>query len=208
MKFTLLYDGPLPAQTTRDSRVNYKQAIRTELHSQLVEVWKAKPVLAHYYDALMARRDLTPEIRYADNVNGRPSAYMVRHVRGNFNFLPLVSVGNKLLCELDILFLRKEPAGSLFTTNAAGDLDNRLKVLFDALRIPREAQELPATASPTADQDPFLCLLENDDLITAVRLESERLYDANAHRDRVRLVINVTVKTQVYSWDTIDIAND
>jgi hypothetical protein len=208
MKFTLLYDGPLPAQTTHDARVGHKHDIRTELHSQLVEVWKAKPVLAHYYEFLTARRELPPQERYADNVTGRPSAFMHRHVRGNFNFLPLVSAGNKLLCELDILFLRKEPAGSLFTTNAAGDLDNRLKVLFDALRIPKEAQELPAVANPTADQDPFMCLLENDDLITAVRLESERLYDANAHRDRVRLVINVTVKTQVYSWDTIDIAND
>jgi len=207
MKFTLLYDGPLPAQNSHDSRVTEKHAIRTELHSQLVEVWKTKPVLAHYYEVIMARQELAPEVRYG-SVDGQPSAFTTRQPRGNFNFLSLVNTGNKLLCELDILFLRKEPAGSLFTTNAAGDLDNRLKVLFDALRIPKEAQELPATANPTADQDPFLCLLENDDLITAVRLESGRLYDASAHRDRVRLVINVTVKTQVFTWDTIEIAND
>lgn len=206
MKFTLLYDGRLPAQNS--SSVDDKHSIRTQLHPQLVEVWKSKPVLAHYYEVLMARRELPAEVRYGDTVNGRPSAFIARQARGRFNFLPLVGTGNKLLCELNILFLRKEPAGSLFTTNAAGDLDNRLKVLFDALRVPKNAQELPENANPTPEQDPFFCLLENDDLITAVRLESERLYDANAPRDRVRLVINVTVKAQVFSWDTIEIAND
>ena len=157
MKFTLLYDGPLPAQNSHDSRVTEKHAIRTELHSQLVEVWKTKPVLAHYYEVIMARQELAPEVRYG-SVDGQPSAFTTRQPRGNFNFLSLVNTGNKLLCELDILFLRKEPAGSLFTTNAAA-IDNPLKVLFDALRIPKEAQELPATANPTADQDPFcVCL--------------------------------------------------
>lgn len=113
------------------------------------------------------------------------------------------------MCELDILFLRTEPPGSLFTTNKAGDLDNRLKVLFDALRIPQADSELPPAALPSIDEDPLFCLLENDNLITAVRLESERLlYAADTERDHVRLVIKVTVKAQQFAWSTIDIAND
>src|SRR5208283_5892091 len=115
MKFTLLYDRPLPAQNSGASRIDEKHAIRTQLHSQLVEVWRSKPVLAHYYDVLMARRELPPEARYGQS--GRPSAFITRRACGSFNFLPLVSSGNRLVCELDILFLRQEPAGSLFTTN-------------------------------------------------------------------------------------------
>ena len=207
MKFTLLFDGALPAQNPHDGRIDYKHSIRTELHSQLVEVWQSKTVLKHYYEAIMQRRDTAPEIASSQVLNGRQRGFMEQTVRGNFKFLPLVRAKNKLLCELDILFLRKEPAGSLFTTNAGGDLDNRLKVLFDALRIP-EVKELPADASPTADQVPFFCLLENDPLITAVRLESDRLYEADGKRDRVRLVIKVTVKAQVFDMDTLEFAND
>lgn len=53
MRFTILYDGPLPAQTSHDGRIDYKQKIRREFHRQLVEVWKSKPMLARYYEQFM-----------------------------------------------------------------------------------------------------------------------------------------------------------
>ena len=74
--------------------------------------------------------------------------------------------------------------------------------------MPQEGQEIPAEATPGATEDPFLCLLENDNLITAVRLESEKLSGPVSQRDRVRLVIRVTVKAQMFHWTTLDIAND
>jgi len=40
-----------------------------------------------------------------------------------------------------------------------------------------------------------------------VRLESERLYGTPTPKDRVRLVIKVTVKAQEYSHATLDIGN-
>jgi hypothetical protein len=207
MKFTLLYDGSLPAQTSHDARVEDKQRIRRELHSQLVDVWQSKPMLAKHIEAF---RKATPEQRaWTSNATHPDDAFFMQQFeRGNFKFVPLVTARTRLICELDILFLRAEPAGALFTTNKAGDLDNRLKVLFDALRVPQEAQEIPAGAIPDATEDPFLCLLENDNLITAVRLESERLYGPASQRDCVRLVIKVTVKAQQFSWNTLDIAND
>ncbi len=205
MRFTLLYDGPLPAQTNHDSRIEYKQRMRREFHRQLVDVWQSKPVLARYYDEFLK---LSPQERAATFQTPRPENIMVQSAIGAFNFVPLVFARLWLVCELDILFLRTEPPGSLFTTNKAGDLDNRLKVLFDALRIPQAASELPSGASPASGEDPMLCLLENDNLITAVRLESERLYGAEAQPERVRLVLKVTVKAQQFAWSTIDIAND
>ena len=45
MRFTLIYDGRLPAQSSHDTRVEAKQTIRRCFHEQLREVWDTKPVL-------------------------------------------------------------------------------------------------------------------------------------------------------------------
>jgi hypothetical protein len=57
---------------------------------------------------------------------------------------------------LDILFLRAEKPGSIFKVNSAGDLDNRLGVLFDALQLPKQLNQLPVDATPDAGERPFL----------------------------------------------------
>jgi len=46
-------------------------------------------------------------------------------------FLPLVRQSLSLVCKLDILFLRKEEPGGIITQS--GDIDNRLKTLFDGI---------------------------------------------------------------------------
>jgi hypothetical protein len=203
MRFTLIYDGSLPAQSAHDSRVAEKQAIRRQLHEQLLNLWQSKPILIHHYKSWLRMSK-----EQQDGAITNLGHFTVPFDRGAFRFIPLVTNRFKLVCELDILFLRAEPPGRLFTTNTGGDLDNRLKVLFDALRVPKGDNELPSTAVPGSDESPFFCLLENDDLITAVRLESERLYGTPTPKDRVRLVIKVTVKAQEYSHATLDIGND
>jgi len=125
--------------------------------------------------------------------------------RGKFRFLPLVTEAAYLVCELDILFLRQEAKGSV--VNQFGDLDNRLKVLFDALRMP-DPNEIPP-AITTLD-NPFFCLLENDSLITSFRITSEKLlenYEA-LNRSRVRLVINVIVKVFRLTSGNMSMAGD
>ena len=64
-----------------------------------------------------------------------------------------------LLCSLNILFLRRDIPGSALS---AGDIDNRIKTVIDALRRPRHANELAYHATPAADEDPFFRLLEDD----------------------------------------------
>jgi|SRR5438552_6206595 len=78
------------------------------------------------------------------------------------------------------------------------DIDNRIKVLFDALRLPtideirdfrREQHEVP-----------FLCLLEDDSLITELKVTTDRLLippmgSGNHISSDVHLVIHV--KTDV-----------
>jgi hypothetical protein len=130
------------------------------------------------------------EIR-AGNMSGQlhfPSATC-----GPFEFVPFVNRFMHLLCHLDILFMRREPAGRLFEGN---DLDNRIKTLFDALKVPGSMVELPAGDHPQNDDEkPFFSLVEDDSLISGFSIRTERLLEKkSAPPTDVRLIIDVTVK--------------
>lgn len=94
-------------------------------------------------------------------------------------------------CALDILFLRRDGPGSL--VKSGGDIDNRLKVLFDGLRMPQTCDEVCGdTAAP--DEDPFYCLLEDDKLISKVQVETNWLLTPagqGEHIHDVNLVVRV-----------------
>lgn len=57
-----------------------------------------------------------------------------RYASYGFNWLPLVREELGIAAALDILFLRRDAPGKII--GGGGDIDNRLKVLFDALRKP------------------------------------------------------------------------
>ena len=95
-----------------------------------------------------------------------------------------------LKCGLKILFLRKEPAGRVYQ---GGDLDNRLKTLFDALSVP-QIDQIPQNERSTSTSDPIYCLVEDDALITAVSVETHRLLaKPGASKYQVQLVVEVDV---------------
>ena len=74
-----------------------------------------------------------------------------------YNFVPLVTRDLELLCSIEILFLRFGDPGGVI--NRVGDLDNRLKTLFDALTMPRDAVQLGPFLVPGMDENPyFVCL--------------------------------------------------
>jgi hypothetical protein len=92
------------------------------------------------------------------------------------------------------LFLRRENPGELITKG--GDIDNRLKTLFDALRVPEHSSELGG-AVPEADENPFFCLMESDTLITDFHVTTDRLLlplQSSERETDVHLVINVKVR--------------
>jgi hypothetical protein len=107
-----------------------------------------------------------------------------------FRFLPLVHKNYCLACSLDILFLRKGGPGHLVTN---GDLDGRIKTLFDALQKPQQKNECGG-AIPTEDENPFFCLLENDKLISEIKVTTDQLLDYEGRflpNSSVHLVIGV-----------------
>ena len=87
-------------------------------------------------------------------VPNRMLEFADRYARCGYRFMPLISdwFFTGIPCSLDILFLRRDGPGSL--VKHGGDIDNRLKVLFDALRMPDTCDEVCGD-SPGPDEDPF-----------------------------------------------------
>ncbi|MGO9449973.1 MAG: hypothetical protein ACLQDV_02835 [Candidatus Binataceae bacterium] len=192
MRLTLTYEGPLHAASAGNTRNSEKHEIRRVFHRQLRDVWYDLPLK----DSIGRYRTLTREEREK-----------ILHAVGPYTFLPLVSRRLYAVAELDVLFLRREPAGGI--VNNAGDIDNRIKVLFDALRMPLDANEIPVDAQPTADEDVMCCLLEDDSLITAFRLESERLLGPLEpdRESNVKLVIRVSIKLQRLTYENLGLGD-
>ena len=109
--------------------------------------------------------------------------------------MPLITEELELLRGLDIPFLRSGRPGSVVWP---GDIDNRLKTLLDAMRIP-EAGESYTELSPAPDEGPFFCLLEDDKLITKVSADTDDILDplpgkTAIEQADVRPVITVSVR--------------
>lgn len=176
MKFRLVYEGKLPSSSKKGDKNEVKQDIRRYFHSQLSILWKQRPL---------------NQILVTDE-----------HERGvlkkikNFTFKPLVCDYVKTVAELDIVFLRPEEPGSIFSQS--GDIDNRIKTLIDGLRIPKE-NEIPQSDIPEKGENPFFCLLEDDKLITHLSVTTDRLLKHKNHQD-VFLMINVNILSTERTW--------
>jgi len=190
MEFRLTYQGSLfatqgdPQPNQRDKRADHKHDIRKEFHQQLKRLWEVTPFLHESDRQIQTAFDLGAEPHDIQTLSAKHSHY-------GFNFVPLVTEEIQLLCGLDILFLRPDKPGKLW----AGDIDNRIKTLIDALRIPT-ANERYDQRTPGPDESPFFCLLEDDQLISKLSVETDQLLEfvtLGGSLSDVRLVITVRV---------------
>jgi hypothetical protein len=62
------------------------------------------------------------------------------------------------------------------------------------LRIPKSANELAENEVPEEGETPFFCLLEDDDLVTGLSVQSDVLLDPSVNRNAVKLVVSVELK--------------
>lgn len=107
-----------------------------------------------------------------------------------------------LIANIDIIFLRSEPPGSIVTK---GDIDNRIKTLIDSLRKPAPS-EVPEDDAPKDDEIPyFYCLLEDDSLITSLAVTTDRLLEPVSDPSEVILLIHVHVKVSQATIDNISL---
>jgi hypothetical protein len=185
VEFRLVYQGPLPAASSGrgGTRRDIKHGIRKNIHQQLTKVWTQHPALSFRFEQRLSGQVDGPPIpfRIVDN-------WIAKYKRFGFNFLPLITEELGLACALDILFLRPDQPGMLI--DSTGDIDNRIKVLFDGLRMPRYADEVEGYA-PDAGEDPFFCLLEDDALINEVKITTDQMLVPAADENDVLLVIHV-----------------
>lgn len=163
MKFRLTYRGELYAR--KSATVEHIQAIRRDMHKQLKLLWQEKPLSELHSWLQTSEYKNSPE---RDDFISGDDISIVTEKKG-FQFASLVHSNLYAVAELDIIFLRPEPAGRIITR--AGDIDNRLKTLFDALQQP-ELDQIPKNDSPQEGEIPFFCLLEDDLLITACNITS------------------------------------
>ncbi|HVP49201.1 MAG TPA: hypothetical protein VMT32_21560 [Bryobacteraceae bacterium] len=181
MEFRLLYKGSLPS----NARPTVKHEIRKQFHKQLVQYWKEHPHLK----MLMGSGNVFGA-QFGDPENA-VTKLGKKFNRASHDFIPLVREQEETYCTLDILFLRRDTPGRIITSG--GDLDNRLKTLFDALKVPEGTSGLPAAPEPGFN--PIFCLLEDDKQITSLHVTTDRLLTPTEEQEQshVFLVIHVHV---------------
>jgi hypothetical protein len=189
--FCITYDGELKSAGSA-TRSAEKWTIRRQIHSQLAELWEVHPVLlgqaTMLYPVPETIRGLTGMDRTEAAKKLHREVLRTSIQTGGHNCIPLVRRSLFLTCSLNILFLRKEGPGALVASG--GDLDNRIKTLFDGLRMPT----LEEGRAEKADLDPLFCLLEDDALITDVVIRTDRLLSRpGSSSSEVRLIIDVDV---------------
>jgi hypothetical protein len=188
MKFHLIYSGDLlKSAGNNEHRTWEKHALRLHLHEQLKRLWETHPALKQYAAKTVEIGDNGERI-----IPPKPFLDYLAHgySRAGNGFIPLMTEANGLVCELDILLLRPEGPGQII--ESAGDIDNRIKTLIDALRIPNHASEMKKKAGDKPDPNPMFCLLQDDKLITRLAVTTDRLLFPETESGReVMLIIKV-----------------
>jgi hypothetical protein len=195
VEFRLIYKGRLPSQGSGGgSNVAEKHGIRRQFHLQLKELWRTNVVLERLTRPTPHTRKLiVPDLRDDESQQTTGLDWVLRdYSKFGYRFVPLINKKIGIACSLDILFLRRDGPGNLI--ESGGDIDNRLKVLFDGLRIPQYNSEVERFP-PQEGENPFFCLLEDDELITEVKVTTDRLLipmEKDEHVHDIHLVVHVT----------------
>lgn len=188
MDFVLRYRGPLASTGGPQD----KHRIRLAIHPQLATLCAKEPLFRQAQSDELHEGKLKGRQAEVPRPLGNMLFFFVR--LGGFRFVPLVHRPHKLVCGVDVTFLRREAPGAIVQ---GGDLDNRLKTLFDALRMPHDEAELAGVAPPGPD-DRVYCLLEDDSLITKVSVRTHQLLEpitAETGQSDVDLLLHVFVES-------------
>jgi hypothetical protein len=204
VEFHLSYQGPLPACNSNrdDAKSEYKQAIRIEFADQLRLHWNREWMLMNakhrgldVIPVVNRRAVVTELIRY------NKMHFLVEMC--GYRWLPIVTRANGLTCEIDVLLKRRSEPGEIFVSgDDGGDLDNRLKILLDALRMPLSPNECPGNQCGPGERDgqwiERVVVLEDDSLISKVTIEARQLNTepkSGQGSDWAEVDIKATLKT-------------
>ncbi|MCA1967765.1 MAG: hypothetical protein LDL42_01435 [Rhizobium sp.] len=175
MEFRLVFDGDLrPHQQIGLKEIN---KIRMELAPQLRGAWAYPPL-----SDVLHWKDQEPD---AVHLNCRTTIEGVL-------FIPIISAKTSLFAEIDVLLLRAQAPGRLISNH--GDIDNRLKTLLDALRVPSRDQVKKLKECNAFEDGPQYCLLEDDNLVTKLSVSTDRLLAEPNGSQRTLAVLSVRAR--------------
>jgi len=161
MRFRLHYRGPLHSNAS----ICRLQEIRRAIHPQLATLWDS------------------PALAFRKEEWSHPAKRQVwLRDRQSFQFIPLINQRLYSIAALHITLLRPGELGSVL--KKSGDVDNRLKTLFDALRVP-DSNQIPRDDVPQNGETPFFCLLDDDALVTEVAVITDRLLEPSENSNWV-----------------------
>lgn len=196
MRFHLVYNGKLAASSNSPKPAEVVR-IRQELSPQLANLWDTHPALqtlkqdgarplhgpAFIGDETgrqFGPREMVALGLYEDLCTPIPVA--------GASYMPLVRKSLDLSCEIDILFLRQQEPGDLISQG--GDIDGRIKLLLDALRMPTPQEQERATQQGGS----WFCLMESDTLVSRLNVDTDRLLiPRSTHPHEVHLVMEVSL---------------
>jgi hypothetical protein len=198
MRFHLTYEGELLGANNNNTRAKHKHEIRKTFHHQLKRLWASTWLNGMNYGSWGPGQTIDPRTPL-------DQALGTEYQLDNYRFVPLVLAKFSLLCSIDILFLRSDIPGQII---GSGDIDNRLKTLFDALRMPANTGELGGCLQPDADESPlFYCLLQDDKLISHVSVNTDMLLQpVNGNVNDARLVLDVKISPYRVSYANLGFA--
>lgn len=200
MRFHLVYNGPLRASANKAKPADVLK-VRQALDPQLRHLWKTHNALQVLErEGAVNRSGATirmPSYTGPGSAGPREIALAMPQLYedlcggigvGDKVYRPLVRSSLHLSCELEILFLRQADPGAL--VSQGGDLDNRIKLLLDALRMPDKAEQ---DNCPPPESELY-CLMESDHLVSRLDVNTDRLLFPQTDKpDEVHLVIEVTI---------------
>jgi hypothetical protein len=206
MEFRLLYQGELPSSGNK-GHPKEKHEIRRAFHPQLRRLWKQRQNLRLYAFQWFSRNIQRTGV--ADPGPDKPELRLElgfqemgrNWSKAGYDLVPLVIPEFAPQCSLDILLLRPD-SRTIFSDMA--DLDGQVKTILDALRMP-DSREETGEADPEEDEHPLFCLLQNDKLISEVKITADQLlmlpYQHITERDSARGQINLMVEDSKCQWN-------
>jgi hypothetical protein len=152
--FQLVYNGEIRSGQRRGV-LDKKHEMRLAFGVYLRRLWRQEKALQRFANGLP--RVPYPLRRPAPDDDEQP--FYRTESLGGYAWIPLITRRNRMMVHLDIELVGDAPR----VLKPSGDIDNRLKVVLDSLRMVRQPSEI-GTAT-TKGCDDLYVLLEDDSLI-------------------------------------------
>lgn len=183
MEFCLFYQGKLKSR----DRAAGKHAIRAALDAQVRSICHSDTFRGTFEPDWEGKRKVTEKPMFVE--------------RGGRRFWFLISEHLATTANLGLTVLVPHEVARIVSNG--GDIDNRVKTLFDALRIPAVDSEIPVNDSFDYPNGDMYCLLEDDKLINRVSIRSYQDHGIS-EQDHVRCLIEVETRITRTLWGNLN----